>query len=157
MPIVCLAFLQPTYLVSQTCVLITLENNEEHSHFPICFDLSEALLCPNKHILNSERKKEKRKHSEAAKDAKVDQSSMYVYGKVRETIRSGTSVGVDSEFLSTYLFEPIVMRCVCVCMQISFIRPCIQLILHLMLSPLVYVSSFVLPEFLNTSVSDTYQ
>lgn len=33
MPIVCLAFLQSTYLVSQTCVLITLENNEEHCHF----------------------------------------------------------------------------------------------------------------------------
>ena len=28
----------------------------------------------------------KRKHSEAAKDAKVEQSSMYVYGKVRETM-----------------------------------------------------------------------
>lgn len=101
MPIVCLAFLQPTYLVSQTCVLITLENNEEHSYFPICFDLSEALLYPHKHVLNSERRREKRKHSEAAKDAKVEQSSLHVYGKVRETIRPGTSMGVDSEFLST--------------------------------------------------------
>lgn len=56
----------------------------------------------------------KRKHSEAAKDAKVEQSSLHVYGKVRETIRPGTSMGVDSEFLSTYLFEPTVMWRVCV-------------------------------------------
>ena len=79
MPIVCLAFLQPTYLVSQTCVLITLENNEEHSHFPICFDLSEALLCPQKHVLNGERKMGKKSIQKLLRMLKLNKAvCMYV-------------------------------------------------------------------------------